>query len=71
MSKRTRIVNNTDLFYKELGEIMDNISWTNKVDTIYYDKEDLVRVIYKRRKIEIKIRYLKTFTEWKFDFYED
>lgn len=71
MSKRTRIVNNTDLFYKELGEIMDNISWTNKGDTIYYDKEDLIRVIYKRRKIEIKIRYLKTFTEWKFDFYED
>lgn len=71
MSKRTRIVNNTDLFYKELGEIMDNISWTSKGDTIYYDKEDLIRVIYKRRKIEIKIRYLKTFTEWKFDFYED
>ena len=71
MSKRTRIVNNTDLFYKEIGEIMDNISWSNKGDTIYYDKEDLVRVIYKRRKIEIKIRYLKTFTEWKFDFYED
>lgn len=71
MSKRTRIVNNTDLFYKELGEIMDNISWSNKGNTIYYDKEDLVRVIYKRRKIEIKIRYLKTFTEWKFDFYED
>lgn len=71
MSKRTRIVNNTDLYYKELGEIMDNISWSNKGDTIYYDKEDLVRVIYKRRKIEIKIRYLKTFTEWKFDFYED
>lgn len=71
MSKRTRIVNNTDLYYKELGEIMDNISWTTKGDTIYYDKEDLVRVIYKRRKIEIKIRYLKTFTEWKFDFYED
>lgn len=71
MSKRTRIVNNTDLYYKELGEIMDNISWSNKGDTIYYDKEDLVRIIYKRRKIEIKIRYLKTFTEWKFDFYED
>lgn len=71
MSKRTRIVNNTDLYYKELGEIMDNISWSNKGNTIYYDKEDLVRVIYKRRKIEIKIRYLKTFTEWKFDFYED
>lgn len=71
MTKRTRIVNNTDLFYKELGEIMDNISWSSKGDTIYYDKEDLIRVIYKRRKIEIKIRYLKTFTEWKFDFYED
>lgn len=63
-----KIINNTDLFYKEIGEIIDNISWTYKNETNYIGKIDYLKIKYKRQNIKIQIRYLKKSVEWSFDY---
>ena len=65
-----KIINNTDFFYKEIGEIIDNISWDYRGDTNYVGKIDVIRIKYKRQKVKIQIRYLKKSVEWRFDFDE-
>ena len=65
-----KIINNTDFFYKEIGEIIDNITWDYRGDTNYVGKIDVIRIKYKRQKIKIQIRYLKKSVEWRFDFDE-
>lgn len=63
-----KIINNTDLFYKEIGEIIDNISWTYKNETNYIGKIDYLKIKYKRQNIKIQIRYLKKSVEWSFNY---
>lgn len=63
-----RIINNTDLYYKEIGEIIDNISWDYRGDTNYVGKIEVIRITYKRQKVKIQIRYLKKSVEWRFDY---
>ena len=63
-----RIINNTDLYYKEIGEIIDNIKWEYRGDTNYVGKIDFIKIKYKRKNIEIQIRYLKKSIEWRFDY---
>lgn len=63
-----KIINNTDLFYKEIGEIIDNISWTYKNDTNFIGKIDYLKIKYKRQNIKIQIRYLKKSVEWSFNY---
>jgi len=63
-----KIINNTDLFYKEIGEIIDNISWTYKNETNYIGKIDYLIIKYKRQNIKIQIRYLKKSVEWSFGY---
>lgn len=65
-----KIINNTDFFYKEIGEIIDNISWDYRCETNYVGKIDVIRITYKRQKVKIQIRYLKKSVEWRFDFDE-
>lgn len=65
-----KIINNTDFFYKEIGEIIDNISWTYRGETNYVGKITYMKIKYKRQKIKIQIRYLKKSVEWSFDFDE-
>lgn len=65
-----KIINNTDFFYKEIGEIIDNITWDYRGDTNYVGKIDVIRIKYKRQNIKIQIRYLKKSVEWRFDFDE-
>ena len=65
-----KIINNTDFFYKEIGEIIDNISWDYRGETNYVGKIDVIRITYKRQKVKIQIRYLKKSVEWRFDFDE-
>ena len=62
-----RIINNTDLYYKEIGEIIDNIQWEYRRDTNHVGKIDFIKIKYKRQNIEIQIRYLKKSIEWRFD----
>ena len=65
-----KIINNTDFYYKELGEIIDNISWSNRGDTNYVGKIDIIRVKFKRVNLRIQVRTLKKSVEWRFDFDE-
>ena len=67
----TKIINNTDLCFKELGEIIDSIQFDYPADTSYYGKRKLMRIKYKGKKIEINIKIMCYYVEWKFDFYED
>lgn len=65
-----KIINNTDFFYKELGEIIDNITWNYRGDTNYVGKITYMKIKYKRQKVKIQIRYLKKSVEWRFDLDE-
>lgn len=63
-----KIVNNTDLSYKEIGSIIDEMIEDSNEDTIYYDKVDILKINYKNKIIKIQIRYLKRYVEWRFDY---
>ena len=63
-----KIINNTNLSYKEIGEIIDEIINTSKEDTYYDGKIEVVKVLYKGDTINITIRYLKRYVEWRFDY---
>ena len=63
-----KIVNNTDLSYREIGLIIDGIMEDSKEDTNYYDKVDILKINYKNKSIKIQIRYLKRYVEWRFDY---
>lgn len=61
-----KIVNNTDLSYKEIGAIMDVIIEDSKEDTHYFGQTESVLIKYKDRIIRVEIRYLKRYVEWRF-----
>ena len=63
-----KIINNTNLSYKEIGEIIDEIINTSKEDTNYYGKVEVGKVLYKGDPINITIRYLKRYVEWRLDY---
>lgn len=60
-----KIINNTDLYYQEIGEIIDNINWDYKKEI----KEQFhITIKYKRRHVEIYIKQMKKYVEWRFDY---
>ena len=63
-----KIINNTNLSYKEIGEIIDEIINTSKEDTNYDGKIEVGKVLYNDEPINITIRYLKRYVEWRFDY---
>ena len=63
-----KIINNTNLSYKEIGAIIDEIINTSKKDTNYDGKVEVGKVLYKGDPINITIRYLKRYVEWRFDY---
>lgn len=63
-----KIINNTNLYYIQIGEIIDEIINTSKEDTNYYGKIEVVKILYNRDSINITIRYLKRYVEWRFDY---
>lgn len=63
-----KIINNTNLSYKEIGEIIDEIINTSKEDTNYVGKIEVGKVLYNGEPINITIRYLKRYVEWRFDY---
>lgn len=65
-----KIINNTDFFYKEIGEIIDNITWDYRAETNYVGKIEYLKIKYKRQLVKIQIRYMKKYVEWRFDFDE-
>lgn len=62
-----KIINNTNLSYKEIGKIIDEVMQT-KEDTNYVGKIEVGKILYKGKSINITIRYLKRYVEWKFDY---
>lgn len=63
-----KIINNTNLSYKEIGEIIDEIINTSKEDTNYEGKIEVGKILYNGDPINITIRYLKRYVEWRFDY---
>ena len=63
-----KIINNTNLSYKEIGEMIDKIISTSNGYTNYYGKIEVGKVLYKGKPINITIRYLKRYVEWRFDY---
>lgn len=61
-----KIINETDLSYSTIGSIIDNIIESNKGNTAYYGKVELAIVEVARKKINVQIRYLKKYVEWRF-----
>lgn len=61
-------INNTNLSYKEIGQIIDEIINTSKEDTNYDGKIEVGKVLYNGKPINITIRYLKKYVEWRFDY---
>lgn len=62
-----KIVNNTSLEYATLGMIIDNIMKSNTSNTMYYGKVEWTILEVGSHKIKVQIRYLKRYTEWRFD----
>ena len=63
-----KIINNTNLSYKEIGQIIDEVINTSKEDTNYDGKIEVGKVLYNGKSINITIRYLKKYVEWRFDY---
>lgn len=63
-----KIINNTNLSYKEIGDIIDEVINTSKEDTNYDGKIETGKVLYNGNSINITIRYLKRYVEWRFDY---
>lgn len=55
-----KIINNTNLSYKEIGEIIDEVMQT-KEETNYVGKIEIGKVLYNGVPINIQIRYLKKY----------
>lgn len=62
-----KIINNTNLSYKEIGEIIDELIQV-KEETNYVGKIEVGKVLYNGEPINITIRYLKKYVEWRFDY---
>lgn len=63
-----KIINNTNLSYKEIGQIIDEVINTSKEDTNYVGEIEVGKVLYNGKPINITIRYLKKYVEWRFDY---
>lgn len=61
-----KIVNNTNLPYRVIGEMIDMIQEKNSGDTHYYGKIEHCVMSYKGKEVKIQIRYLKRYVEWRF-----
>ena len=62
-----KIINNTNLSYKEIGQIIDELMQV-KEETNYVGKIEVGKVLYNGKPINITIRYLKKYVEWRFDY---
>lgn len=60
-----KIVNNTNLPYKVIGEWIDTIQKNCSGTTCYYGKIDSYIIDYKKKRYKVQIRYLKKYTEWR------
>lgn len=60
-----KIINNTNLSYAELGVIIDKVIKESYGDTIYYGQVEHTIVEFGSHTIQVQIRYLKRYVEWR------
>ena len=60
------IINKTNLEYGTIGMIIDNIMKSNTGNTMYYGKVEWTIIQVGSHKINVQIRYLKRYVEWRF-----
>lgn len=63
-----KIVNNTNLDYRQIGTIIDMLMNEYQGSTFYYGKVEKCVVENHKVKIEVTIRYLKKYVEWRFKY---
>lgn len=61
-----KIVNETSLTYKSIGTIIDRVMASNTGNTMYYGKTEYTLLEFGSSRIEVRIRYLKRYVEWRF-----
>lgn len=61
-----RIINDANLPYAVIGSAIDRIIENGKHDTYYYGKVEVGTIMYKNKIINVQIRYLKKYVEWRF-----
>ena len=60
------IINKTNLPYRTIGMLIDEIMKSNTGNTAYYGKIEFCTMQVGSHKIKVQIRYLKRYTEWCF-----
>ena len=61
-----KIINETNLCNAELGLLIDNIIKNDIGNTHYYGQIELTTVEFGSHIIQVQIRYLKRYVEWRF-----
>lgn len=61
-----KIINETDLSYSTIGLIIDNIIEKDTGSTHYDGQVELTTVEFGSHIIQVQIRYLKRYVEWRF-----
>lgn len=64
-----KIINNTSLSYRQIGYIIDKIVAKSEGDTHYFGQVQFTVIEFNSLKINVQIRYLKRYVEWRFDYF--
>jgi len=65
-----KIINEAGLPYKIIGQVIDDVINRGEDETIYTGKVEAFTIDYKDNLYKVQIRYLKSFVEWRFMYYE-
>lgn len=65
-----KIINEAGLPYKIIGQVIDDVINRGEDETIYTGKIEAFTIDYKDNLYKVQIRYLKSFVEWRFMYYE-
>ena len=65
-----KIINEAGLPYKIIGQVIDDVINRGEDETIYTGKVEAFTIDYKDNLYKVQIKYLKSFVEWRFMYYE-
>lgn len=68
---KIKIINETSLPFKVIGQVIDDYINDGRQITIYYGKTELFTIDYKDILYRVQVRYLKRYVEWRFIKYEN
>ena len=61
-----KIINETNLPYKVIGEVIDQYIAHGYEDTFYVGKIEYFEFTYKNNKYDCQVRYMKKYVEYRF-----